>query len=119
MTIRAVDVQRLITLYGEPLTLIKKAFGAYNPATGTTTTTETEVDILGYQASFDLAEMDGVSVIRGDRKVLMSTKAINGDTFEPDIDDEIVGTGDTVSIVSVSKIMSGTTVLVYICQVRE
>jgi len=38
---------------------------------------------------------------------------------EPDADDIVVGVGDKVKIVSVSKIYSADTLTCYICQVRE
>lgn len=119
MTIRATDVQRLINLFGEPLLLLKKTFGAYNPATGITESTSTTINVIGYQASFDLSDIDGSSVIRGDRKIILSHRDTSGNLIDPDVDDEIDGLGDKVSIVSVSKIMSGSTPLTYICQVRE
>lgn len=119
MTIRAVDLQRLVNLYGEPLTLVSKSFGTYDPETGTNTSTASSTQVLGYNASYDLAEVDGTTVIRGDRKVIFGKFAIDGSSISPNVDDEITGQGDRVSIVSVSKIMSGPTVVCFVCQVRK
>jgi len=119
VTIRAIDLQRLVNLYGEPLILVSKSFSAYNPTTGTTETTTENVPFIGYMASYDLGEIDGTNVIRGDRKVILGNKDSAGDLISPEVDDEITGTGDRVSIVSVGKIMSSGVVICYICQVRE
>jgi hypothetical protein len=119
MTVRAVDLQRLVNTYGEPLTLISKSFGVYNPATGENAVTSTSQTALGYNASYDLAEVDGTTVIRGDRKVIFGSVDTSGQAINPKVDDEVVGRGDKVSIVSVSVIMSGPTPICYICQVRE
>lgn len=119
MTIRAIDLQRLINLYGEPLTLVSKAYGGYNPATGQDTFTETEIALVGYQATFDIREVDGTNVLRGDRKIIFGNVDSAGNPIDPQIDDEVIGTGDHVSIVAVSKIMVGSTPTCYICQVRE
>ena len=117
--IRSIELQRLVNLYGEPLTLVSKDCGGYNPATGQDTFTETEIDLIGYQASFDIREVDGTNVLRGDRKIIFGSVDSSGNPIDPQIDDEVVGTGDHVSIVAVSKVMVGSVPTCYICQVRE
>ena len=119
MTIRAIDLQRLANLYGEPLTLVSKSFGAYDPEAGFNTTTTTNIPFIGYMATYDLGEIDGTYITRGDRKVILGSKDSNGDDISPEPGDEVTGTGDRVSIVSVGKIMSSGVVICYICQVRE
>jgi hypothetical protein len=119
MSIRAVDLQRLVNLYGEPLTLVSKSFGTYDPETGTTTSTASSTEFLGYNAMYDLGEIDGTTVIRGDRKIILGAFDLDGEPISPDVDDEITGQGDRVSVVSVSKIMSGSNVICHILQVRK
>jgi len=119
VTIRAIDLQRLVNLYGEPLTLVSKSFGAYDPTTGSNTQTTTNVPFIGYMATYDLGDIDGTNIIRGDRKVILGSRDSNGSAISPEVDDEITGTGDRVGIVSVGKIMSSGVVICYICQVRE
>ena len=119
MTIRAIDLQRLVNLYGEPLTLVSKSFGAYDPNTGSNTQEPQYIPFIGYMAAYDLGDIDGTSIIRGDRKVILGNKDSNGIAISPEVDDEITGTGDRVGIVSVGKIMSSGVVVCYICQVRE
>lgn len=118
--IRAADLQRLVNLYGEPLTLQKYDDGPYNPQTGASERDPKDpIHFVGYHATFDLGDLDGENIIRGDRKVILGNTDTNGDPILPENDDEIIGVGDTVSIVSVSKIKSKTDVICYVCQVRE
>ena len=119
MPIRAIDLQRLVNLYGEPLVLVSKEAAGYNPATGEDSFTTTNTNLLGYQATFDIREIDGTNVLRGDRKVIFGNRDSSGNLIDPQVDDEIIGTGDRVSIVAVSKIMVGAVPTCYICQVRE
>jgi len=117
--IRALDTKYLIEENGEEMVLNQKSFSQYDPATGEMTSTTVGVNIIAYQGSYDLAEVDGTMVIRGDRKVVMPSTDVNGDPFEPDVDDTVEATGDKTTIVSVSKIMSAGSVICYVCQVRE
>lgn len=119
MTIRAIDLQRLVNLYGEPLTLVSKENYGYDPFTGQDSFVTTNTNLVGYQATFDLREVDGTNVIRGDRKIIFGSIDSAGNSIDPQVDDEVIGTGDHVSIVSVSKIMVGSVPTCYICQVRE
>ena len=119
MTIRAIDLQRLVNQYGEPLTLVSKTYGGYDPATGEEGSTETSTSLVGYQATFDIQEVDNTNVLRGDRKIIFGNRDSAGNPIDPQIDDEVIGTGDHVSIVSVSKIMVGSVPTCFICQVRE
>ena len=119
MTIRAIDLQRLVNLYGEPLTLVSKESYGYDPATGQDSFVATNTPFIGYMATYDLGDIDGTNIIRGDRKVILGSKDSNGNAISPEVDDEITGQGDRVGIVSVGKIMSSGVVVCYICQVRE
>ena len=117
--IRALDTKFLIEENGEELLLRKKSFSQYDPVEGKMTSNVFEVNFVGYQASYDIQEIDGSTVIRGDRKVVMPATDVNNYPLDPDVDDTIEGSGDKVSIVSVSKIMSAGSVICYVCQVRK
>lgn len=117
--IRALDTKFLIEENGEELLLRKKSFSQYDPAEGKVTSSILEVYFIGYQASYDIQEIDGSTVIRGDRKVVMPPTDVNNFPLDPDIDDTIENSGDRVTIVSVSKIMSAGNILCYVCQVRK
>ena len=93
----------------------------YDPATATTSGgTETPIKVKGYFYSYKLDEIDGTNITKGDRKLLLPVTKTNGAALpEPINNDTITGVGDGVSIISVDKIYSGTSVVCYICQVRE
>ncbi len=112
----------MIKRHGQELTLRKSVSeGTYNPATGSVSGATTEdYTVLGYFYNYDIEEIDGTSVLRGDRKLLLYTKDIVGEDLpEPESNDKVLGSGDTVSVISVRKILSGSTVRCYILQVRE
>jgi hypothetical protein len=115
---------RLLTLvnkFGSDVTLTKNSYAAYNPATGSTgTNTTTNYTVKAYFAEYNLSEMGNDNIVMGDRKVLIPYLDTSGVVVpEPDADDIIVGRGDTVKIVGVSKIYSGNSLVCYTCQVRE
>jgi hypothetical protein len=64
--------------------------------------------------------IDGNSILRGDRRVVLDNKLTNGSaTPEPDATDQIIGSGDTVNIVKIMEIKSGSGTMCYLLQVRE
>ena len=111
----------LVNRYGTSVTLTKNSYAAYDPATGSVgTNTSVNYTVKAYFAEYDLSEMGNDSIVMGDRKALLPSVDTSGVALpEPDADDIIVGQGDTVKIVSVSKIYSGDSLACYICQVRE
>ena len=111
----------LINRYGTVVTLTKNAYAAYDPATGSVgTNTSIDYTAKAYFAEYDLTEINNDSIVMGDRKALFPSVDTSGVALpEPDMDDIIVGQGDTVKVKSVSKIYSGDTLTCYICQVRE
>jgi len=111
----------LINRYGTEVTLTKNAYAAYDPATGSVgTNTSVNYTTKAYFAEYDLSEINNDSIVMGDRKALLPSVDTSGVALpEPDMDDTIVGQGDTVKVKSVSKIYSGDSLTCYICQVRE
>ena len=113
-------LRQMIREHGLPLTLRKRAAGAYNNDTGSVTTTNTDYAVRGYFYDFTPDMLDGESILRGDRRVVLDSKLINGSaTPEPDATDQIIGLGDTVNIVKVMEIKSGSNTMCYLLQVRE
>lgn len=113
-------LRQMIGEHGLPLTLRKRAAGAYDNDTGSVTTTNTDYAVRGYFYDFTPDMLDGNSVLRGDRRVVLDSKLINGSaTPEPDATDQIIGLGDTVNIVKVMEIKSGSNTMCYLLQVRE
>lgn len=120
-TLMSTKLLALINRYGTEVTLTKNAYAAYDPATGSVgTNTSTDYTAKAYFAEYDLTEINNDSIVMGDRKALLPSVDTSGVALpEPDMDDIIVGQGDTVKVKSVSKIYSGDSLTCYICQVRE
>jgi hypothetical protein len=113
-------LRQLIRENGISLTLRKRAAGAYNNDTGTVTTTNTDYTVRGYFYDYTPDMIDGNSILRGDRRVVLDCKLVNeSNTPEPDATDQIIGLGDTVNIVKVMEIKSGSATMCYLLQVRE
>lgn len=116
------EVENLLKSHGQPVTFQTYLEGTYNPATGTTSTvTDTPIQVIGYFYNYTLEEMTSSSIEVGMRKLLLSTKDVEGSPIpEPQIDDKFVATtGDTVTTKNVQKIYSGTQVIAYIVGVSE
>lgn len=113
-------LRQLIKEHGIALTLRKRAASAYNNDTGTVTQTNTDYAVRGYFYDYTPDMVDGNSILRGDRRVVLDCKMTNGQTtVEPDATDQIIGLGDTVNIVKVMEIKSGSKTMCYLLQVRE
>ena len=121
MSFRSYDLLRMLDDFGRDLTLIYVSEGTYNPVTSSLTGGSTSsATVRGYFYNYRLDEVDGSSIVLGDRRLLLPAVDTSGSTLtEPDIGDEVTGSGDKVSIVSVTKIFSGTSLICYLCQVRE
>jgi len=113
-------LRQLIKEHGIALTLRKRAAGAYDNDTGTVTTTNTDYAVRGYFYDYTPDMVDGQSILRGDRRVVLDSVLVAGTaTPEPDATDQIIGLGDTVNIVKVMEIKSGSATMCYQLQVRE
>lgn len=113
-------LRHVIREHGVVLTLRKRASSAYNNDTGTVTQTNTDYSVKGYFYDFTPDAIDSNSILRGDRRVVIDAKLVNGqNTPEPDATDQIIGLGDTVDIVTVMEIKSGSNTMCYLLQVRE
>lgn len=113
-------LRQLIKEHGIVLTLRKRAASAYDNDLGTVTTTNTDYAVRGYFYDYTPDMIDGNSILRGDRRVVLDCKLTNGtNTPEPDATDQIIGLGDTVNIVKVMEIKSGSNTMCYLLQVRE
>lgn len=113
-------LRSLIKEHGVTVTLRKRAAGTYNNDTGTVTTTNTDYSVRAYFYDFTPDMIDDQSILRGDRRVVIDSKLVDGSTTpEPDATDQIIGLGDTVNIVKVMEIKSGSATMCYLLQVRE
>ena len=115
------NLQALINRRGRAATLRYKSSGTYNPATGSLdSVTNTDVAIKAYFADYNLSEINNDSILMGDRQVVIPARDTSGNPItEPDNEDQILSVGDTVVIKSVQKIYNSSTLVCYLCQVRE
>lgn len=115
-------MRQVLDRLGYDLTFRRIDEGAYDPATGSTgTPTNDDETVRGYFANYEIAEIDGSAIQRGDRKAIISAVDANGAalTKVPQSNDLLIGQGNTVRIVSVEKPRPSDVATVYICQVRE
>lgn len=119
MSFRSFDLYNLVRDFGEDLTLRKVTTeGTYNPATGSLESeSTTDYSMTGYFYNYDEGIVFNVDQTRrGTRKCVISALGL---AVDPDDDDEILGNGDTVKIVSVRTVFSNGAKICYICDVRE
>ena len=116
---RGYNLLQMVNEFGEPLTLRKRTSGGtYDPITGTLTgVATTDYSFEGYFYNYDqgiIANLDEIR--RGTRKCVIPALGL---TVEPDDEDQILGSGDTVSIISVVTIFSNGAKICFLCDVRE
>jgi hypothetical protein len=112
---RAYNLLKLVERYGSELTLVKSTAGAYDPATGSATSTTENFIFTGYFYNSE----EGIlvnDIRRGSSNVVIPYLGLG---TEPDDGDQITGIGDTVSINRVRKMYNGGTPVCYICEVSE
>ncbi len=112
---RAYNLLKLVERYGSELTLVKSTAGAYDPATGSATSTTENFIFTGYFYNSE----EGIlldDVRRGSRRVVIPYLGLG---TEPDDGDQITGIGDTVNINRVQKVYNAGTPVCYLCEVSE
>lgn len=116
MSFRAFDLLNLVRDFGEPLTFRQVTTdGTYDPVTGTVAgVVTTDTIFTGYL--YDYVSKSASEVLRGSRKCVIPSL---GFAPEPQPDDLILGSGDTVKISRVVTLFSAGTSICYICDVEE
>lgn len=110
------QVGKLLQIHGYDLTFRRSIEGAYDASTGATAAATTDDEtVRGIFLSYEAMEIDGTSVQRGDRKLVIAAPT----TKTPQSKDVIIGEGDPVAIINVKTIKSGATVMAYVCQTRK
>ena len=105
----AASALKLITKFGASGTLIKRAEGSYDPATGTSAITETSYTVKAVLLNYRANETNtqGSLIQAKDRKVIMQAT-----TVTPDVSDTFTFGGVTYRVVEVKTLSpSGTNVL--------
>ena len=108
------DLRQLINDIGKALTLRKVSEGAYDPATGAATNTDTDTSVKGMVLNYKDGQFDGDVVQRGDRKIVLRAS----DSVTPEVQDLVIAGSDQYRIVNVRQIEQAGTDLVYVCQGR-
>ena len=108
------DVQQLMSTHGYSVTFKRpQSGGSYDPSTGTVTGgTELTWAGTGVFVNFREEEVDGTSILTDDRKLLLQAVGL---TRAPEVGDTI---DDTVQVLNVRKLLSGSTVVAYVLQTR-
>ena len=120
MSFRSADLLKLINEHGKNLTYTSKGSSTYDPTTGSTTSTDTPKTVRGYFYNYSASDITGTSIVVGDRRLVIPlVDTSNAAITAPKKGDTFAGDGDTVVVVSVERIMSGTNPVCYICQTRE
>lgn len=120
MTFRSQDLKRLVDEHGKSLTFVVKGDPTYDASAGTVTRSEASYTVKGYFYNYNIMDLNGVDIQLGDRRLVLNILDTSNSAIpEPEPGDEVSGEGDKVSIVRVAKIVSGTSAVCYICQVRE
>jgi hypothetical protein len=116
---RGYNLLKMVEEFGEPLTLRKKTTaGTYDPTTGSVTgSATTDYNFEGYFYNYDQGIIANVDEIRrGTRKCVVPALGL---AVDPDDEDQIIGNGDTVNVISVVTIFSNGVKICFLCDVRE
>jgi len=97
---------------GQAMTLISKAIGAYDPATGVAAEIESSVSVIGVSLNYPDKEVDGANIMRGDKKVLLSA------TIAPKVQDVLVIGDERNKVVDCKAVKPAGPVVMYTLQVR-
>lgn len=113
-------LREMLKEHGRVVIYRKKTEGSYNATTGKlNSTTIKDYTVKGFFFNFKADMIDGQTIQRTDRRLVLDTKLTNGqDTPGPDTTDQIVGTQDTVNIQRVEQIESNGKVMCYLLHVR-
>lgn len=82
------DLARELAEHGRRVVLVRKTAGTYNPDTGAAAMDSQYLEGQGRVGDYKDYQIDGVSVLRGDRRV----------TFQPDDSSVIPAVGDQVTV---------------------
>lgn len=117
----AKDVIRLLAEHGYDLVLHRTVGGVYDASAGKPTGGSAATQNLrGVFVNYKLKERMQETIVDGDRKLLLSAKyAGEALAMPPKVKDQVTGKGDPVTLVDVQSIVSGDSIVGYICQARE
>lgn len=110
----ALTAKRLLTTYGQTVTVTQSTGEVYDPATGLTTPgTNTSFTGVGAVFNYQSNRIDGVSIVTGDQKLLLESAS------EPQINAVITTADGTFNVMSVSPLSPAGIVVYYEVQLRS
>lgn len=110
----------LIDEFGKAITVIRES-QTYDPATGQTVTTSTEVPVnAAPPRDFTLARIDGTLIQQGDTVVQVAAKGLDlGTPDAPQATDKVEIDGTRWGIVQIGKVYSGDLIALYALHLRR
>jgi len=105
---------QVLTTYGQSLVISNIVTGAYDPATGTSSSTVTAQTGIGAIFEYENKNIDGVLIQKGDKQVILSPVGITA----PKLNDVINIGGISHTIINVGTISPAGTICLYDLNVR-
>lgn len=109
-----VVANRLLTNYGQTLTIVRDNIGSFNPSNGTVTdSSDTNYSGVGHPSNYDASQIDGTIVQQNDIRLFFYSAT------EPLVND--IFTIDTIAYTaqSVRKLKAQGDNIIYIVQLRQ
>jgi hypothetical protein len=110
----ATTAKRMLASKGEAITFTRTITGTFDPVTGTATgDTTLSFTANGFAESFSLGLVNGSSILRSDKKVLLES------TNKPMIDDVATLSDGTMTVINVEALGLTNDVAAYVLQLRS
>lgn len=112
-TASAATAARLLAKYGQAVTLRQVVQGAYDPATGTTSQTVTDVQRNGAVFDYGTGTVDGTLIQQGDKQLYMEPGVV------PSMQHRVIVGGVEYGIVTIKEINPAGVPILYELQLRQ
>lgn len=110
----AATAQRLLERFGSALMLTRSTPAAYNPATGTATSTSADHAGFGVRLDYEQREIDGTNIRRGDARIYVAPDL----AVTPQTGDSITMGADVWQVVASRPLAPAGVVVIHDVQVR-
>lgn len=111
----ATDADALLTEFGQSVTVRRQSAGAYNPDTGASSITTT--DVIGHGAVFDrnAKDIDGAMIQHGDKQLLLSASGM----AKPSTADTVIIGGESWRVIDPQEISPAGIPVLYDINIRK
>jgi hypothetical protein len=116
VALRDGTAHQLLTKFGRPLKVYRRVVGTYDAATGAAIMTEQVLTMNGVVTDYKSSELDGDTIKRGDKRVLLSA---SGQSKEPLVGDEILIDSVRHMIVNTAHVRPSDTTVMFDCAARS